>query len=272
MWKCVRCNKENQDSEEKCVNCGHGKTMDYTGHRLISRLRTEITENWKKQKEKPMLMADCIANAEQNGTVLGSVFLRREVCEIDFVKMNLKNIPSGVWEVSENIYGTIWAWTSREADEMIALKIGSENGVYANVNCSNLFRDYSNVRKIEFNNLFDTSRTTDMRGMFSGCENLKNVDVSGFETKHVKNMEFMFYECKNLKSLDVSRFETSGVEFMAKMFWGCKALKELDVSGFKLDKVQNTDLMFYDCGVLGNPDIENFIDTLRIRDILSGRG
>ena len=22
MWKCIRCNKENQDSEEKCINCG----------------------------------------------------------------------------------------------------------------------------------------------------------------------------------------------------------------------------------------------------------
>lgn len=85
-------------------------------------------------------------------------------------------------------------------------------------------------------------------------------------------MTSMFFDCENLKKLDVSRFETSGVEFMAQMFGGCKALKELDVSGFKLDKVQNTDLMFYDCGVLGNPDIENFIDTLRIRDILSGRG
>ena len=72
MWKCIRCNKENQDSEEKCINCGHGKTMDYTGHRSVSRLRPEMTETWKKQKEKPMLMADCIGDDEENGTVFGS--------------------------------------------------------------------------------------------------------------------------------------------------------------------------------------------------------
>ena len=28
MWKCIRCNKENQDFIENCENCGHGKAMD----------------------------------------------------------------------------------------------------------------------------------------------------------------------------------------------------------------------------------------------------
>ena len=71
MWKCVRCNKENQDSAEKCINCGHGKTMDYTGHRSVSRLRPEMTNNWKKKKEKSMLMADCIEDNEKNGNPEG---------------------------------------------------------------------------------------------------------------------------------------------------------------------------------------------------------
>ena len=168
MWKCIRCNKENQDSAEKCINCGHGKTMDYTGHRSVSRLRPEMTENWKKKKEKPMLMADCMGDDE---AVFGSKLLRREVCEIDFVKMNLTSVPSGAWDVSEDQDKTIWAW-KKETPEGHILYIGSEKGVYANEKCENLFCCYVNVKKINFHNLFDTSHATNMNGMFDHCESL----------------------------------------------------------------------------------------------------
>ena len=144
MWKCIRCEKENQDSTEKCINCGHGKTMDYTGHRSVSKLCPEMTNNWKKKKEKSMLMADCMGNDE---TVFGSKLLRKEVCKIDFVKMNLASIPSGAWDVSEDQDRTIWAW-KRETPEGYTLYIGSEKGVYANKNCEDLFCYYLNVKKI----------------------------------------------------------------------------------------------------------------------------
>ena len=224
MWKCERCNKEKPASEEKCINCGHGKTMDYTGHRSVSRLCLEITDNWKKKKEKPMLMADCIAG-DAKEVVLGSKLLRGKVHEIDFVKMNLASIPSGAWDVSDDRNRTIWAWI-RETDGVITLKIGSENGVYANINCSKLFYNYSNVRKIEFSNLFDTSRTTDMGKMFWGCKNLKNLDVSNFKTGCVTNMERMFCDCANLTQLDILNFYYAPDVNTQDMFKDCGVSKD----------------------------------------------
>ena len=53
MWKCIRCEKENQDSTENCVNCGHGRTMDYTGHRVLSKICPEITDKWKQEQNDP---------------------------------------------------------------------------------------------------------------------------------------------------------------------------------------------------------------------------
>ena len=50
MWKCIRCEKENQDSEEMCTACGHGKTMDYTGHRTLSKISSSVTDNWKSSQ------------------------------------------------------------------------------------------------------------------------------------------------------------------------------------------------------------------------------
>ena len=54
-----------------------------------------------------LAMADCMGDDE---AVFGSKLLRKEVCEIDFVKMNLASIPSGAWDVSEDQDKTIWAW------------------------------------------------------------------------------------------------------------------------------------------------------------------
>ena len=254
MWKCVRCNKENQDSAEKCINCGHGKTMDYTGHRSVSKLCPEMTNNWKKKKEKSMLMADCMGNDK---AVFGSKLLRKEVCKIDFVKMNLASIPSGAWDVSEDQDRTIWAW-KRETPEGYTLYIGSEKGVYANKDCDYLFCDYLNVKKINFNNLFDTSHVTNMYRMFSECESLEELDVSGFDTGSVEDMGYMFGGCKNLKNLDVSGFNTSSAEDMGAMFKDCENLKSLDVSGFDTGSVKNMWAMFGSCKNLKSLDVSGF--------------
>ena len=264
MWKCVRCNKENQDSAEKCINCGHGKTMDYTGHRSVSRLRPEMTNNWKKKKEKSMLMAGYMGNDK---AVFGSKLLRKEVCKIDFVKMNLASIPSGAWDVSKDQDRTIWAW-KRETPEGYTLYIGSEKGVYANKDCYYLFCDYLNVKKINFNNLFDTSHVTNMCRMFSECESLEELDVSGFDTGSVENMGHMFGGCKNLKNLDVSGFNTSSAEDMQFMFSKCEALSELDVSGFDTRNVIDMGYMFYDCKNLEKLDVGEF-NTSRVTDMKS---
>ena len=319
MWKCIRCEKENQDSTENCVNCGHGRTMDYTGHRVLSKIRPEITDTWKYTQinpdilkiqagkylvkaesllkiagedslakkiremmrevtaeaivnryegadlsnvnEKPMLMPDNISvylSADSTApSVLGSKFLRKDVCEIDFVKMSLDDIPSVAWDVSADKNGEIWAWMDETPDGYI-LNIGSENGVYANTNCNAFFCYYWDVKKIEFNNLFDTSCVMDMNMMFHSCDNLTELDVSGFKTDKVRSMAGMFWYCIKLESLDVSKFETGSVENMARMFWACESLRELNVSKFDTKNVTDMTEMFWGCENLQNLDISNF--------------
>ena len=47
MWKCMRCEKENQDSIENCTGCGKAKSMDYINYRTLSRINNSVAENWK---------------------------------------------------------------------------------------------------------------------------------------------------------------------------------------------------------------------------------
>ena len=96
----------------------------------------------------------------------------------------------------------------------------------------------------------DTSNVTDMKNMFSGCENLTSLDVSSFNTSNVTNMAYMFSDDSGLTSLDLSNFDTSKVTNMGYMFYACKGLTSLNLSGWDMSNVTNTDDMLTYCSNL----------------------
>ena len=311
MWKCIRCEKENQDSEEMCTACGHGKTMDYTGHRTLSKISSSVTDNWKSSqntseyfikqgreylqkmieclektsvdsaddienmtvaelknyfktggtdavKENPVLMAD---NDEQY--VLGSHIERKSIQKIKFVKIKRSQLPESAWDVSSDENETIWAWTE---DAGRILKIGAESRIYANSDCSSLFSDYTEVKTIEFNDMFDTAHVIDMSCMFADCKKLIKLDITGFDTARVKDMSYMFSGCENLKDLDVTEFDTACVEAMSGMFSDCKNLTKLNVQGFDTARVKAMSHMFSGCENLKDLDVTGF-DTACVEDM-----
>lgn len=333
MWRCIRCEKENQDVEEKCTGCGHGKTMNYIQHRTLSKVSEYTAENWRisvdpsedlrKQgmehlqkaieifertntdtidiwkmtvaelkeyfetggiasvKEKPVLMAD---NDEKY--VFRSDILRESIHKIEFVKINRNQVTNSAWDVSEDKNGTVWAWTE---DAGRTLKIGAENQIYANPDCKGLFKNYTEVNEIAFNNMLDTACVINMEDMFNGCKSLSELDVSGFDTSSVTNMNGMFYvcesllelnvsewntgnmsmmfhSCENLQNLDVSGFDTAHVTDMFSMFWRCKSLYELDVTGFDTACVTDMKSMFSNCENLTKLDVSRF-NTANVTDM-----
>ena len=54
----------------------------------------------------------------------------------------------------------------------------------------------------------------------------------------------MFTNCQNLTALDVSGFDTSNVTTMDNMFEGCNMLAELNLSGWNIEKVESMRYMF----------------------------
>ena len=115
---------------------------------------------------------------------------------------------------------------------------------------------------------WDTSKVTNMAGMFTGCAYLTSIDVSGFDTSNVTNMYKMFGS--NLDPLndplinmsfiniDVSGLDTSNVTNMSMMFNGCANLTHIDVSGFDTSKVTNMSFMFNGCEKLTTLDVSNW--------------
>ncbi len=112
------------------------------------------------------------------------------------------------------------------------------------------FYNFWNVTQITGLNYLNTSNVTDMSYMFSVCEKLTTLDLSGLDTRNVKDMSNMFALSKALTTLDLSGWDTQKVTNMSVMFKNCFSLTTLDLSGWDTQKVTNMDEMFSFCTVL----------------------
>ena len=185
------------------------------------------------------------------------------ISTITFV--NNTNIPTtaeGNWDVSYTSGdGDVIAWVIPNTTDSTKydLYIGTnDTTIQAPANSNNLFVKYKICTAINNLTILDTSKVTDMNGMFWYCSRLTSLDVSNFDTSNVTNMGEMFYYCGKLTSLDVSNFNTSKVTYMGSMFFNCSNLTELNVSNFDTTNVTNMSWMFSNCSNLTSLDLSSF--------------
>ena len=110
-----------------------------------------------------------------------------------------------------------------------------------------LFSGFTSLLDVNGIKDFNTSNVTNMSEMFSGCYNLKSIDLSNWNTGNVTNMSDMFAGCINLKSIDLSNWDTGNVINMSAMFNACLVLENLDLLSFNTSNVTNTSSMFRYC-------------------------
>ena len=182
------------------------------------------------------------------------------------------------WDASAAQDGSIMAYVN--GTELTIAGNGAGK-IYANKNSACAFFDsgflttgdldatktFAGVSEFDGLNLLDTSRVTNMLGMFAGCASLKNLDLSKFDTSKVTDMMGMFGYCQSLTSLNVSSFDTSQVANMYGTFAYCKALTDLDASNFNTSKVTNMSGMFGQCENLATLDISGW-DTSSVTDMM----
>ena len=90
--------------------------------------------------------------------------------------------------------------------------------------CYAWFQDFKNLTQIEGIENLNTANVTDMNGMFKGCSNLAELDVTNFNTANVTDMSNMFSNCRNLTTIYVSdKFVINNKNY--SLFFGCEKLK-----------------------------------------------
>ena len=135
--------------------------------------------------------------------------------------------------------------------------------VYLNTDSRSMFypgtsgQKIENILELDLSN-FDTSKVTNMSGMFSNMSNLTSLNLSNFDTSQVTNMSWMFKSASNLTTLDLSNFNTSKVKYMSNMFAGMFSLATLDLSNFDTSQVENMETMFDGMSNLTTLDLSNF--------------
>ena len=236
------------------------------------------------------LSADIVIDSKQmngaymkNGYSAKSEFwsdtYRTYIRTVSFVK-NISNVPSTCdeanlcWDVTESGTKKVYAYlvdsglkdSTDNTKTLYNLYIASEVEIIAPIICEFMFRNFTNLIKINFNNMFYTFNTTNMRGMFYECLSLASLDLSNFNTSNVTNSAYMFCTCSSLISLDLSNFNTLNVTDMTMMFAECSSLTSLDLGSFNTSNVTNMQGMFVTCNILTSLDLNSF-NTLNVTDM-----
>ena len=245
------------------INLSNATLLNFTK----SQAPSYLAQNWKTKISTDFSISDITSTTkisfvkEINDTILEG---------FDKVGENYKTVSVGAVNETSNAGNLTTSVTDAVAYYNSTNKeiiIYSPARIYAPQNCGEMFKFNwdSALTSLDVSN-FDTSKVTDMSGMFYDCEKLASLDVSNFNTSNVTNMSNMF-SCRSLTSLDVSNFNTSNVTNMSNMF-SCRSLTSLDVSNFNTSKVTNMGSMFSYCSKLASLDVSNF-NTSKVTNMVS---
>lgn len=235
----------------------HGATEDLDAPENSEAERGPSPDRVEQELEKGQTLMR--ASADQ-ACVLRTDIPKDSISSVIFLD-TLGDAPGDAWDVSAAEDRSVLCW-ARGAELFVA----GEGGVRANQDSTGLFSGWGNMESVRFEGNFDTSGAVSMRGMFSDCISLKELDVSDFDTSRVADMSFMFNRCTGLTRLNIAGFDTSGAVDMRWMFNDCGKLAEVDVSGFNTSNVTNVNSMFKNCVSLMELNLSGF-DLSRVTDV-----
>ena len=190
------------------VKDGNGSFVEYRGNLPTPRTDTYYTENGIKQ-------AFAVIYDDGNGGRAAKLYNRAKV-------------PA--------------AGDAFEGDTVTEVITGIENKPGA-------FKDKGGGKKLTKVEVVDDGiQPLTMISWFTGCSNLKKVDLLKLDTANVTSMAYMFQGCSGLASLGLSSFDTANVAYMGYMFEQCNKLNTVT---FPNDAASKTQLKkaLSDCGI-----------------------
>ena len=221
------------------------------------------------------------ATTQDDTTAFRSATYKSKIKTLTFEdEINVPETATESWDLGVNQNGNVMAYVIPNTTDSTYydLYIQSDTQLYANRDMSYWFAALTYVDEINNLELLDTSKTTNMLGMFSETGQNSTVftlDVSNFDTSSVINMSGMFFKTGNASTvftLDVSNFDTSSVIDMGYMFTSVGENNPnftLDVSGFDTTNVTNMYGMFWYTGrnsTIFTLDVSNF-DTSNVTNM-----
>lgn len=240
-------NDSNKDFSVTFIDTTHEYIVDKNGNITLKGTNIVIPPT-------PVVLSSIKAWTINANTDFHKGSIRNAITEIQFVNylpnpINLNE--DNCWDVSQDNDQSVIAWL-----DGTKLYIGGNGGVKANEDSSYVFRNFSNLVSINFNNNYDTSDVINMSYMFANSTKLQSLDLSSFKTSKVEDMSAMFLGATGttsnwgtqtnmaLTEINLSSFDTRNVTNMNSMFGNCGNLVILDLRNFNTINVTNMAEMF----------------------------
>ena len=191
----------------------------------------------------------------ENDAEIQSIFLKNGFKDSDLSKVTKVEFKREAPPTSGGV--DISATQNRKIVAVInsgTMTISCEAMMFARAtSCIHLFKGFTSLTTIEFNNNLDTIAATSMQGMFDGCSAVTKLDLSSLRTANVDDFSYMFENfgksATNLNFLaNTIMFDTNSGTNFEGMFTGCKVSK-IDIRNFVYHHAENLKNMFKDSTV-----------------------
>ena len=121
-----------------------------------------------------------------------------------------------------------------------------------------MFKGCENLIDIDLTNI-NTSKLENINSMFERCNNLENVNFFNKQLYNIKETDNLFNGCENLVQIEnLDKINMSRVRKANNMFKNCKSIRNINLSSIYIDKAENAKDIFYGCDKLEKIDISNF--------------
>ena len=195
------------------ITCSYNETGIVTQNDITFSARYYFKDN----------VSTLVAGAN-NTTVFGTTMITRDLVEsIKFVR----DVPvptSGVlgsWQAGIVQNGSVMAWyTDLDNNNLYEVTVSGVDGVFANPSSVSLFRNYTNLESIDFNDAFSTANATNISYMFNGSPKIESLDMSNFDLGKNTTIASMFVGTTNLKHVNVSNWNLNNITNLNAFFSG----------------------------------------------------
>lgn len=120
-----------------------------------------------------------------------------------------------------------------------------------------LFSGCTDLKELDLDD-WDTSHVVDMQETFRRCRKLKVIKCANWDTSNVTRMDYMFAYCDSLPSIPLDNWDTGKVVDLTGMFLECKSLTSMNLSAWDIGNVKNMSGMFFGCASLTSLDLSGW--------------
>ena len=242
---CSKCGKEITDGSVYCNYCGAKIIRAGSSNKRLVAIVAVIAllaagifgaVKWYENYREMNLVLN--SSADITDELIDKILannLESLTINYEFTRCPEKDEKDDNWENKRNRTNPFWRANNTQPIKRIEFEIKMTD------KSSSLACAFFDFKNLEFVNLKDTSKVTNMMAMFARAESF-NQPIGNWDTSNVTNMSYMFWGATSFNQ-PIGNWDTSNVTNMHGMFWGATSFNQ-PIGNWDTSNVTDMGLMF----------------------------